>query len=73
LYSLRVREAVEFRIYDIRGRLLRTLVNGYMPAGRHHVVWDGSTDDGRRVGSGVYLYTFRLANHETSGKIFRLR
>jgi hypothetical protein len=73
LYSLRVWQAVEFRIYDIRGRLLRTLVDGYMPAGRHHVVWDGSTDDGRRVGSGVYLYTFRLANHETSGKIFRLR
>ncbi len=44
------------RVYDMRGRLVRTLVGAeVMPAGSRVVTWDGVGDDGRPVGSGVYL------------------
>jgi len=47
---------VSLTIFDISGRLVRTLVDGRFDAGRHSAVWDGTDDAGRSVASGVYLY-----------------
>ena len=46
---------VSFAIYDLRGRLVRTLVTEQQPAGSHTVSWDGRDDRGRTLTSGVYL------------------
>jgi hypothetical protein len=46
---------VTLKIFDINGRLVRTLVSQNMPAGYHNVVWDGTNDVGVKVGSGVYI------------------
>jgi PKD repeat protein len=48
--------APTIRIYDIRGRRVRTILPGQMATGRHQVQWDGRNDRGRLVGEGVYLY-----------------
>jgi hypothetical protein len=50
---------VEVAIYDVAGRLVRSLRSGSVPAGSHEVVWDGRDDAGNQVASGVYLYHFR--------------
>jgi len=47
---------VSLRIYDVTGRLVRTLVDGYEPAGTRAVTWFGKNDQGRPVASGVYYY-----------------
>lgn len=46
---------VRLRIYDVAGRLVRTLADGAHPAGRHEVVWNGTDHAGRRVAAGVYF------------------
>jgi hypothetical protein len=46
-------------IFDIRGRLVRTLLDQPMPRGVHPLNWDGQDDNGKRVGSGVYLLRLR--------------
>ncbi len=46
---------VDLRIYDARGALVRTLVAGDLDGGEHVVSWDGTGDDGRPAGSGVYF------------------
>lgn len=43
-------------IFDVRGRLVRSLVAGRLPAGRHEVGWNGTGENGQRVASGLYLY-----------------
>jgi flagellar hook assembly protein FlgD len=43
-------------VYDVQGRLVRTLVDAALPAGRHEVAWDGRDETGARVASGLYLY-----------------
>ncbi len=43
-------------IYDVNGRPVRTLVDGWVEPGMHDVVWDGTDAAGRPVASGVYLY-----------------
>ncbi len=46
---------VRLGIFDLRGRLVRDLVEDALPAGRHEVRWDGRDADGRETASGVYL------------------
>ena len=43
------------RVYDLEGRVVRTLLDRELAAGRHQVAWDGSDDSGARVGPGVYF------------------
>ncbi|MFH1681574.1 MAG: C25 family cysteine peptidase [Candidatus Eisenbacteria bacterium] len=43
------------RIYDVSGRLVKTLFAGQAGAGAHEVRWDGRTDAGRSASSGIYF------------------
>ena len=51
---------VTLQVYDVSGRLVRTLVSGSVSAGRNRVTWDGRDNFGSPVASGVYFY--RLGN-----------
>jgi hypothetical protein len=47
---------VRLRIYDLRGRPVRTLCTGEsIPAGMHTILWDGMDDHGRTMSTGVYI------------------
>lgn len=55
-YALASRSAVRLRVYDVSGRMVRSLIDGRIePRGEHVMVWDGRSDEGRSVGSGVYF------------------
>lgn len=47
--------AVSLGVYDLQGRLVRSLLAGQYEAGDHPVAWDGRTDSGNAVPSGVYF------------------
>jgi len=51
---------MQIMVFDVSGRLVRSLLDDAIPAGNHEVVWDGRDDSGRRVAAGVYLSRFRL-------------
>ena len=55
------------RIIDLRGTLVRELVDEALPAGRHARIWDGTDASGRPVASGVYLY--RLGYTGSDGEV----
>jgi hypothetical protein len=46
---------VRLAVYNVAGRLVRTLVDGPVEAGYHSVVWDGRDDHGVGTSSGVYF------------------
>jgi len=46
--------SVQVRILDLGGRVVRTLLNQALPAGRHSLAWDAS-DDGPALSSGLYF------------------
>jgi hypothetical protein len=54
-FSVRSAGAATLGIYDVRGRLVRTLVERPLPPGRHEVAWDGTDDAGRAQAAGTYL------------------
>jgi hypothetical protein len=47
---------VTLAVYDVRGRLVRTLVDQNVEIGRHRAFWDGTDDTRQRVPSGIYFY-----------------
>ncbi|HKQ19559.1 MAG TPA: FlgD immunoglobulin-like domain containing protein, partial [Candidatus Eisenbacteria bacterium] len=49
------------RIFDHTGRLVRTLEQGTLPAGRHDVRIDGRDESGRLLATGIYFYRVDLA------------
>lgn len=57
-FTLPSRGHVKVALYDVRGRLVRTLVDGHMEAGQHSVRWMGRDNHGRKQASGVYLALF---------------
>ena len=60
-------------IYDVAGRLVRSLVAGRVPAGYHATVWDGKDDRGHAVASGVYLYRLEAQGKVLTRKLMALR
>lgn len=54
-YGLAAESRVELRIYDVRGTLVRTLVDTSQPAGHYALAWNGMSDGGREAPGGVYF------------------
>ncbi|HNZ06837.1 MAG TPA: carboxypeptidase regulatory-like domain-containing protein [Candidatus Cloacimonadota bacterium] len=71
-FSLQIGSPVSIRIYDIRGRLLRSVINETRQAGIHNVVLDASDDQGRRLPAGVYLCRFQARGYEHTIKLLLL-
>jgi hypothetical protein len=46
----------EVCVFDVAGRLVRTLLDEELPRGRHRAAWDGRSDSGEVVANGVYFY-----------------
>ncbi len=74
-YSLRDNvERMELKIYNIRGQLVRTLVdNSPYLKGEFQIVWDGKNDFGRPVTSGVYFYRMTTPSFDQVNKMLLLK
>jgi hypothetical protein len=60
-------------IYNISGRRVKTLVDEFRNAGCYTVVWNGTDEKGKQVGSGVYFYKFTTSNESTIRKMLLLK
>ena len=65
-FSMRDASRASIRVYNTRGQLVRTLLDRELPAGVHHVPWQGIDEDDRAVSSGVYFVQMRagLVQHQ---------
>ena len=68
-FDMPVTEQITMVILDIRGRVVRTLINKEQRFGYQSVVWDAKNDDGDKVSSGVYFYQIRSTNFSAVGKL----
>jgi flagellar hook assembly protein FlgD len=64
---------VTLRVYDIAGRLVRTLVAGSRAPGAYTEHWDGRSDSGERVASGIYFYRLESDRRSLTRKAVLLR
>lgn len=64
---------VRIQIYDVTGKLVRTLFDAVRPAGEHATAWDGRAESGDRAHSGVYFYRLDAGRDVVVGRITLLR
>ncbi|MBD3222470.1 S8 family serine peptidase [bacterium] len=66
-------EAVQLRLYDVQGRLVRTLVDGVRPAGVQRITWDGRDERGQAVASGRYIARLIASGRERVASLTLVR
>jgi flagellar hook assembly protein FlgD len=60
-------------VFDVDGRLVRTLVDGRLEAGSHSLSWDGADVSGVRLNSGVYFLVLRAGEDRISRRLLLVR
>lgn len=68
-YALALAGPASLVVYDVAGRKVRTLLNGWSTAGVHSARWDGRDDAGRPVNAGVYLYRLRAGTFDSTQRM----
>ncbi|MAR30114.1 MAG: hypothetical protein CMG24_04185, partial [Candidatus Marinimicrobia bacterium] len=64
---------VTLNVYDITGRLISTLVDGYVDSGYHSVMWNGIDDNGKMVAAGIYFYTLQGESSSMTRKMVYMK
>ena len=61
------------KIYNVLGKVVRTLVDEPMASGVHHKIWDGRDDRGNQVASGIYFYRLRAGDFQDTKKMVLMK
>jgi len=64
---------VSIRIYNVRGELVRTLVDETVTAGSYAIPWEGEDNRGQRVASGVYFVRMVAGDFRSTKKLMVLK
>lgn len=64
---------VRLQIFDVAGRLVRTLIDETRPAASHTEIWDGTDNGGRGVASGTYYYQLSTDSRTATAKMLLLK
>jgi len=71
--SLKDTAPVKVEIFNLKGQLVKTLVNGTLPAGKHNLVWKGMDNNGKAVSSGVYFYKMSTGKYSSTKKMILMK
>jgi len=72
-YSLSVRSEVTISIFNCLGQKVKTFCGGVKSAGDYQLEWDGRTDQGAQLATGVYFYRLRAGDQVESKKMLLLK
>jgi hypothetical protein len=64
---------VRIAVYDVRGALVRTLVDAERAPGSYVAAWDGRADNGAHAASGIYFYSMRVGDFAASRRMVLLK
>ena len=73
MFTLGMENDVTVSVYSILGEEIATLHSGRMIPGAHSIRWNGLTDNGYSVASGVYFYQVNVAGQVKTGKMMLLK
>jgi hypothetical protein len=72
-FGIPIAEKVSIKIYNIRGQVVKELVNHDYGPGKYNVVWEGKNDSGTSVSSGVYFYRLEAGSKCITHKMLLLK
>jgi hypothetical protein len=72
-YSVKEKAHVSLKIYNVAGQLVRTLVSSVFNAAAYTEIWNGRSNSGNPVSSGVYFYKLVTKNFSKTKKMVLLK
>ncbi|MBC8423458.1 S8 family serine peptidase [bacterium] len=72
-FRLPAAAAVALKVFDLDGRLVKTLLRDDLPAGTHQVTWRGRDDHGRPVASGTYFYRLDAGDWSSTKRMILIK
>ncbi|MDY0324943.1 MAG: C25 family cysteine peptidase [Candidatus Cloacimonadaceae bacterium] len=72
-FSLKEAGPVKLNIYNLKGQLVKSLLDSDMSAGNHQIVWNGKDERGAAVSSGIYLYRMESNNFKATNKMMLMK
>ncbi|MEE9162769.1 MAG: FlgD immunoglobulin-like domain containing protein, partial [Candidatus Neomarinimicrobiota bacterium] len=72
-YSLARPARLTLSVYDLRGREVARLVDGWQDLGHHEAIWDGRDQSGIRMASGLYFAAYRVEGRSYNRKMVLLK
>ena len=72
-YDLSKDGAVSIAVYDMRGTLVKTLINGLQSSGYKSIQWNATNNQGEPVSAGVYLYKIQAGDFVDTKKMILLK
>ncbi len=72
-YELATDGPVVLTVYDVLGRRVKMLVEGYASAGAYMIIWDGTDQRGKVAASGLYFYRLLSAQHSQTRRMLLIR
>jgi len=72
-FEITDRTMLQLTIFDVKGRIVKRLVNGYTNSGYHQLLWDGSDEAGKIVSSGLYIIRLESSDFSQVRRAFFLK
>lgn len=67
-FALEENAEVSLEVYNVRGQLVRTLVEDRLDTGLHRAVWNGRNENGMQLGSGMYFYRLNVGDRTVGSR-----
>jgi len=72
-YDLAKNSNISVEVYNAKGQRVKTLVNAYMQAGKHSLVWNGADDNCQTVSTGIYYCKIKCNNSVQFQKMMMIK
>ncbi len=72
-FSVKESVPVNIGIYNVKGQLVKTLLNEEKAAGNHSIVWDGRDNNGSAASSGIYYYKMSAGKYSSTKKMIMMK
>ena len=72
-YTLPEPTSLSIVIFDLQGKIVKTLVDGMQTAGRHSAIWDATNQFGEPVPSGLYIYRMQASQFTKMNRMTLLK
>jgi flagellar hook assembly protein FlgD len=64
---------ISLKIYDVAGKLIKTLIDDELTPNRYSLIWDGTDETGTQMPSGIYFYTLKLDEYEQTKQMILVK
>ncbi len=72
-FNLKENSDVNIRVYNLKGQLVKTVINSKFEAGNHKVIWNGTNSNEQRVASGLYFCRMETKDKSVTKKMILMK